>query len=164
MGHDQDVMVSLARSLATAAHRGQVDKAGAPYIAHPARVAARLDAPMEQATAWLHDVIEDTAVTLDDLRAAGVPPRVVDAVEVLTRERGEDPQRYYARVAADELALRVKRADIADNADERRLAALDRATGDRLRAKYAHALDTLQRLEAENHCGATSVDSVPIGR
>jgi len=137
----------LARRIAQLAHDGQVDKAGAPYITHPARVAARVrDAggdPRAEAVAWLHDVVEDCGVTLDDLRDHGFDQGVVAAVDALTRRDGVPSEAYYARIATDPLALAVKLADIADNADPARLALLDRATRRRLEDKYATALRAL---------------------
>src|SRR5690606_11747524 len=90
------------------------------------------------ATAWLHDVVEDTPVTLADLEES-FPAEVTIAVDALTRRPGEDPADYYARVRAVPLALAVKLADLADNSDPQRLARLDAATRDRLIAKYARA-------------------------
>ena len=137
----------LARRIARQAHDGQVDKAGAPYITHPARVAARVrdggGDPRAEAVAWLHDVVEDCGVPLDDLRGHGFDDGVVAAVDALTRRDGVPAQAYYTRIAADPLALAVKLADIADNADPARLALLDPATRSRLEAKYAAALRAL---------------------
>jgi len=129
--------VELARRLATEAHAGQVDKAGRPYIDHPRRVAERVEDLQAQAVAWLHDVLEDSALTAEDLRAAGVDEEVVAAVRVLTRTGGDDA--YYARIAADPLAREVKLVDIADNTDPVRTALLDPVTRDRLAEKYDHA-------------------------
>jgi (p)ppGpp synthase/HD superfamily hydrolase len=134
-----DLLVATARAIAVAAHAGQVDKAGEPYISHPGRVAARLARPEERAAAWLHDVLEDTPTTGADLHAAGIPDAVVAAVEALTRRRDEIPADYYARVRANPVALAVKAADIADNSDPVRLARLDRDEGVRLAAKYRAA-------------------------
>ena len=103
--------------------------------------------PQAQAAAWLHDVVEDTSTSLADLRAAGFPEPVIAAVDALTRRPDEPGDNYYARVAADPLALRVKRADIADNSSPERLGGLDEATQIRLRHKYAHALATLAAYE-----------------
>lgn len=137
--------VHSAEALARTAHHGQVDKSGKPYINHPERVAARC-APDELAiaVAWLHDVAEDTAVTLDDIQdACGL--RVRQAVDAITRRTGEQPETYYQRVAADPIALKVKYADIADNTDPARTALLEPALADRLAAKYAHALALLDQ-------------------
>jgi (p)ppGpp synthase/HD superfamily hydrolase len=101
-------------------------------------VAARVEADEARAVAWLHDVVEDTAVTLDDL-AAQFPAEVVQAVRVLTRRDDDRGEEYYRRVRANPLALAVKLADIADNTDPARQADLDPATRRRLAAKYRHA-------------------------
>lgn len=145
---EPDESVDAARTLATTAHAGQVDKSGAPYIGHPARVAelVRRRAPHRPeavAAAWLHDVVEDTPVSLDDLRSAGFGQEVLAAVEALTRHPGEPAEDYYARVLADPLALLVKRADLDDNGAPERLARLEPEVRDRLRAKYAHARSLL---------------------
>ncbi|GGS30735.1 HD domain-containing protein [Actinokineospora fastidiosa] len=100
--------------IAREAHDGQVDKSGRPYIGHPLRVMAAVDGQHERMAAVLHDVIEDTPVTADDLRAAGCPDEVVTAVVALSKVDGEDQDAYLARVAANPLAVTVKRADIAD--------------------------------------------------
>jgi hypothetical protein len=140
----------LARQIATAAHAGQVDKAGAPYIDHPARVARRVAATVGDehpavAVAWLHDVVEDTDVTFDDLAAAGLDLSQTAALAALTHRPGESRSEYIDRVTANELAVLVKRADIADNTDPQRLAALDPDTVARLEAKYARDLSRLDR-------------------
>ncbi|HEY3003709.1 MAG TPA: HD domain-containing protein [Kribbellaceae bacterium] len=137
-------LVERARQIALAAHDGQTDKAGVPYITHPARVAARVAGdPAAEIVAWLHDVVEDTGVTLDDL-AAEFPPAIVAAVDAMTKRPSEDRDSYYRRVAADPLALEVKHADLDDNSSPDRLARLDEPTRTRLQAKYAHARETLK--------------------
>jgi (p)ppGpp synthase/HD superfamily hydrolase len=135
--------VDDAVALATRAHAGQLDKSGRPYIGHPLRVMAAVTGDHERMAAVLHDVVEDTAVTPGDLRLAGVPQVVVDAVVALSKRPGEAQADYLARVAADPIALVVKHADIADNTSPHRLARLDPATQARLTAKYAEALRLL---------------------
>lgn len=134
-------IVATAKSIAEAAHQGQQDKAGHPYITHPGRVASRLEtagAPAEAiAAGWLHDVVEDTDVTLDDLHTAGLPPETVQAVDAVTKRQGEPAADYATRIKTTPLALEVKCADLDDNSDPQRLAKLDAATRDRLTAKYA---------------------------
>ncbi|TQM80527.1 metal dependent phosphohydrolase [Saccharothrix saharensis] len=137
--------VDDAIRIARAAHDGQVDKSGQPYIGHPLRVMGRVSGEHARMAAVLHDVVEDTSVTADDLLAAGCPPEVVATVLVLTHRDGEAQEDYLARVLADPVAVAVKRADIADNTSPPRLALLDTATQDRLRAKYSRALDVLGR-------------------
>ncbi|WP_091528589.1 HD domain-containing protein [Microlunatus soli] len=137
--------VDRAIAIATQAHRGQTDKSGEPYIGHPERVADRLaeDDHDGRVVAWLHDVVEDTDVTADDL-AADFDAAIVAAVVALTRVEKDEPDDYYRRVRADPLALRVKFADIADNTDPARVARLDDRTRTRLAGKYDHALEVLR--------------------
>lgn len=139
--------IALAEHIATTAHEGQVDKAGEPYIGHPARVAALVRAlggdDDAVVAAWLHDVLEDTSWTAAALEEAGISVRVVEAVVALTRTRAVPAQDYYANIRVRPLALVVKHADILDNLGETRLAALDQETQRRLRTKYALALSLL---------------------
>ena len=118
-------MSTLERAIAIAAHAhaGQVDKAGACYILHPLRVMLRLDTPAERMAAVLHDLVEDTAWTLEQLRAEGFPTEVVDAVDALTRRPGESYEAFVQRAGAHPIGRRVKLADIADNLDLGRIAA-----------------------------------------
>lgn len=107
--------------IAAEAHRGQKDRAGAPYILHPLRVMMRVRTDAERMAAVLHDVVEDTAWTLDDLRARGFSADVLDAVDGLTRRAEEGYDAFVERAAAHPVARRVKLADIEDNLDLRRL-------------------------------------------
>jgi (p)ppGpp synthase/HD superfamily hydrolase len=138
--------VEDAVRLAHAAHDGQVDKSGKPYIGHPLRVMRGVSGDHAQMAAVLHDVVEDTPVTAADLLAAGCPPHVVDTVVALSHLPGESQEDYLTRVVADPVAVEVKRADIADNLSPHRIAQLDEATQERLRAKYARALHLLDTL------------------
>lgn len=144
----------LACVLATRMHEGQVDKVGEPYIEHPARVAGavRRDGcgPEVQAVAWLHDVVEDTPVTLADLRAMGFPATVVEAVDAITKRPHEKFELYYERVKANPMALVVKWHDVADNADPARLAKVAPDTRERLRNKYERARVLLARAHEEH--------------
>ncbi|WP_210408220.1 HD domain-containing protein [Allokutzneria sp. NRRL B-24872] len=142
--------LDTAIALATRAHEGQLDKAGQPYIKHPLRVMDNVEGTAHRMAAVLHDVIEDTPFTADDLRAAGCPEGVVTAVIALSHLPGEPMADYLARAAADPIALVVKRADIADNSGPLRLNQLDEPTRERLRLKYAAALRLLAEYEAAN--------------
>jgi len=137
----------LARVIAEAAHQGQADKLGNEYIAHPRRVANRIRAlthPVEYCAAWLHDVLEDTAITADDLRRFGVAEDVIEVVELLTRDKDDqDSDAYYRRISGDDRAFMVKLADIADNLDPARTSLLPHDVRMRLLAKYQHALEVL---------------------
>ena len=116
-------MSSLEEAIAIAAHAhaGQVDKARQPYILHPLKVMLRLQATDERIAAVLHDVVEDTPITLDDLRAAGFSPAVLTAVDALTKRPGETRLQAAARAAADPVARAVKLADNAENLDLSRI-------------------------------------------
>lgn len=140
--------VSKALRLATAAHSGQVDKAGEAYIRHPVAVAEMLDSEQEQTAALLHDVVEDTVVTLDDLEREGFSDAVLRAVRCLTHEKGEPREAYLRRVAEDPLATKVKLADLAHNSDLRRLRAptgRDRARAERYAREIAFLLQAQKR-------------------
>ena len=114
---DADELVRLAEEVARTAHAGQFRRDGVrPYVVHPEAVASRVgDDPQALAVAWLHDVLEDTAVTEDDLRADGFPPAVVDAVAALTKREGVSYDAYLRGVAALPLARAVKVADMLSN-------------------------------------------------
>lgn len=137
--------VKDADTLAVAAHLGQVDKAGNPYIDHPRAVAALVAEHGDHAVmaALLHDVVEDTPITLDHLRAAGFPDEVVAAIDSVTRRAGESYLGMVRRASADPLGRLIKLADNQHNSDETRLALLDAETAGRLRAKYARAREIL---------------------
>lgn len=113
--------VSKALRLATAAHKGQVDKAGVDYIRHPIAVAESLDTEDEQIAALLHDTVEDTEVTLEDLKSEGFSDTVLHAVYCLTHKKDEPREAYLQRVAENPLAVKVKLADLAHNSDLSRL-------------------------------------------
>jgi (p)ppGpp synthase/HD superfamily hydrolase len=136
-----------AIQLARRAHEGQLDKSGRPYIAHPLRVMGHVRDEHERMAAVLHDVVEDTDVTLDDLAALDCPPDVLAAVAAISKHPGEAQSDYLARVMANPIALTVKRADIADNMSADRMGRLDTATQERLTAKYEAALRQLDGVE-----------------
>jgi (p)ppGpp synthase/HD superfamily hydrolase len=144
---NDNALIPTAQAIATIAHRGQTDKAGAPYIEHPKRVAALLEQQNSNdiivAAGWLHDVVEDSDITLDDLLDAGIPSACVQTVNLLTRRPDVPYDEYYRAISQNGFALRVKVADIRDNTDIRRLAQLDPQMQTRLIAKYATALDAL---------------------
>ena len=104
-----------AIALACRAHLGQIDKNGQPYILHVLRVMLRQQDPAGRIVAALHDVVEDSATTIDDLRIAGYSPEICDAVDALTHRDGESYDDMISRIAPNPLARRVKRADLEDN-------------------------------------------------
>ena len=114
-------MVLRALEIAAAAHSGQVDKSGVAYILHPITVAGLVETPEEKTVAYLHDVVEDTAVTLEDLRKEGFPDVIVEAVDAMTRRDGEQRDAYLKRVKNDPIARKVKLADLTHNSDLSRI-------------------------------------------
>jgi (p)ppGpp synthase/HD superfamily hydrolase len=131
--------------LTAQAHRGQQDKAGRPYILHPLAVMLTMRTADERITAVLHDVIEDSPTTLDDLRRLGYSARVLTAVDHLTRREGEDYDAFVRRAAADPLARTVKVGDLENNLDTTRLHEITERDRERL-ARYERALAYIRSL------------------
>jgi (p)ppGpp synthase/HD superfamily hydrolase len=127
-----------AIGIATEAHRGQRDRAGAPYILHPLRMMFAVQTDAERMAAVLHDVVEDTEWTLEALRERGFPEQVVTAVDHLTRREGESYEAFVLRAAEHPVARRVKVADLEDNMDVRRLGTVSADDAERL-TKYHRA-------------------------
>ena len=118
--------VERAVVIALHAHRGQVDKAGAPYVLHPLRMMARMTDDDSRMAAVLHDVVEDgPGWTFERLRAEGIPDVVVEAIAFLTKRPEEegDYEAFIRRAARNPIACRVKLADLEDNMDLSRIAA-----------------------------------------
>lgn len=115
-------MIRKALEIAAKAHEGQVDKAGAPYILHPLRVMFSLSTEPERIGGVLHDVLEDSPVSLEELQQEGFTPEVLKALSLVTKEHSkENYQAFIDRVLTDPLAMRIKTADLLDNLDRSRL-------------------------------------------
>lgn len=121
------------------AHHGQFDKAGVPYVFHPYHVAEQMESEYDICVALLHDVVEDTDYTLDDIRAEGFPEEIVAAVACLTREKGQPYMDYIRVVSTNAIATRVKLADLEHNSDKTRLPSDDQNYNKKLHARYAKA-------------------------
>ncbi len=133
-----------AIALAVQAHRGQVDRVDQPYILHPLRVMFRLEDELDRIVAVLHDVIEDTDLTLDNLRQQGYSEEILAALDGVTRREGESYEDFVERSRAHPVSRRVKLADLADNMDIRRLPTpLTEKDFDRLQ-RYRRAWDRLR--------------------
>ncbi len=132
--------------LATQAHRGQVDKVGQPYILHLLRVMMRLEGEAAQMVGVLHDLVEDTGYSFDDLRALGYAEELIQALDCLTRRSEESYEQFLERARANPLARRVKRADLEDNMDIRRLPAVGEKDLERLN-RYIAAWRQIQAME-----------------
>ena len=131
--------------IAAQAHEGQRDKAGAPYILHPLRVMMKMATEVEQITAVLHDVVEDTDWTMERLRQEGFLGEILAALDCLTRKNGEEYEKFIERVKRNPLAVKIKIADLEDNLDVSRLKEVTEADAERLE-KYKQALQMLNDL------------------
>ena len=142
MNTSKQPMLELALSIATEAHNGQFDKAGVDYKEHPIYVASQVDTEEEKAAALLHDVIEDSPFTAEELLLAGLPETVVAAVQILSKKKGQDYQTYLENVKSNPLARVVKLADLKHNSDLSRLRSVTDNDLERLE-KYKRAIDYL---------------------
>ena len=129
--------------IAAEAHRGQTDKAGNPYILHPLKLMLEMDTEAEMKVALLHDVVEDSSYTANCLRETGFSDEVIDAVEHLTKRDGESYDEFVNRASKNEIAEKVKRADIEHNMDITRLGEVTKKDFDRLE-KYHRAWKNLR--------------------
>lgn len=136
-------LTNEAMKIAYNAHHGQVDKGGIPYIFHPYHLAEQMTDEYTTCVALLHDVVEDTQVTLEEL-AKTFPKEVVDAVAVMTHKDGEPYLTYVARISTNPIAKAVKLADLRHNTDETRLENADEATLAYYREKYRKAFEILE--------------------
>lgn len=136
-------LLEKAIEIALRSHAGQKQKDGSPYILHPLRVMGRMATDEERMAAVLHDVVEDSEMTLEALREAGFPERVVETVKLLTHEEGVSYEEYVERLKNDGMARRIKLADLEDNSDIRRLSGIEEKDLERLR-KYHRAWQILR--------------------
>ncbi len=139
-----------ALRIAAAAHEGQFDKGGKPYILHPLTVAAKVERPEEKIAALLHDVVEDTDVTLEEL-AEIFPPQIVDAVDRLTKKKGPgySLEKYLEGIRENETARKVKLADLEHNMDLSRIAQ-PTAEDYRRRETYRRCMEYLRTRDGDH--------------
>ena len=140
---DFEALLILAIDIATQAHTGQLDKAGKPYISHPLTVMAKMDTLESKIVAVLHDVIEDSDVTIADLVEQGFPSLITEAIAAITKLDGELYENYILRVKSNAIALQVKIADMKHNMDLSRIANPTEKDFQRL-AKYQNVLQQLE--------------------
>lgn len=145
-------LTKKALQICFAAHGDQWDKSGLPYVIHPLHLAEQMETEEEVCAALLHDVVEDSACTLEDLRRAGFPEAVLEALQFLTRSPDTPYLDYVIRLRRNPIARRVKLADLTHNSD---LARLDQVTAqDRRRVlKYRMAQAILKDEPYDEHLG-----------
>lgn len=137
-------LIETALEIALAAYAGKTDKAGKTYILHPLRIMANMETEEEMAVALLHDVIEDSDFIAEDLLEKGIPSRVVEAVQCLTKQSGEDYGAFIERVLENPLAGKIKKTDIEDNLNILRLDTVTQKDLERLE-KYHRAWKRIDR-------------------
>ena len=144
-------MCTLERAIAIAAtaHEGQVDKAGAPYVFHPLRLMIRVATIEERIVAVLHDVVEDSAVTFEDLEREGYSAVILEALRSVTRRPAESYEDFVLRAAANPIGRRVKLADLEDNCDLSRISAPTERDYARIE-KYQRAIAAIRTIKNED--------------
>lgn len=136
--------IEIAISIALKAHKGQVDKGGNPYILHPLAVMNRVETIEEKIVAVLHDVVEDTEVTIDQLRETGFSEEILEAINLLTRAKEDSYEEFIDKTLKNRIARNVKIADIKENMKLSRIQ--DPSEQDYMRLeKYKKALERLER-------------------
>lgn len=140
-------MVGKAIEVAVKAHKNQPDKSGMPYILHPLRVMLEFKDPVLMSIAVLHDVVEDTSVTIQDLRDMGFTERILRGVEDMTHKKETSREEYYSKIKKNHDAREVKIKDVFDNISPDRMGLLTPADRIRLTIKYGKALETIYSLD-----------------
>ena len=138
-------LVNRAMQVAYNAHHGQTDHGGVPYIFHPMHIAEQMDDEISVCAALLHDVVEDTFVTIKDLER-DFPPEIIEVVRLLTHDDDTDYFDYIRTLKKNPVARRIKLADLAHNSDETRLSSqsMSRDELQYFRSKYRRARDILE--------------------
>ena len=136
-------LTKKAMRLCFAAHAGQLDKGGVPYVFHPFHVAEQMEDELSTVVALLHDVVEDTDYTLEDLARMGFPERALSALKLLTHDKRVPYLDYVAAIRHDPIARAVKLADLRHNSDLSRLTDPDASALARVE-KYRRAIALLE--------------------
>lgn len=130
--------IEKAIEIALKAHTGQKDRYGKPYILHPLRIMNKMETESEMIAAILHDVVEDSDISLDDLKKEGFNNEIINAVDNLTKREGENYFDYISRTINSPLSKKVKLGDLEDNMDLRRLDVISEKDTERFN-KYLRA-------------------------
>ena len=135
-------MTKIALKMCFEAHKNQVDKSGMPYVFHPFHLAEQMQDEDTTIVALLHDVIEDTEYTIDDLRDRGFSDKVIDAISLMTHDLSVPYMEYVAQIKTNPIATAVKLADLKHNSDMTRLESITAKDEERA-AKYRSAIELL---------------------
>ena len=136
-------MTKKALKLCFEAHRDQIDKSGMPYVFHPFHLAEQMDTETSTIVALLHDVIEDTNYTLQDLKEMGFPNNVIDALALMTHDPQVPYMDYVQAIGTNPLATKVKLEDLKHNSNLSRLDKVDQKALERVE-KYRKAIQYLE--------------------
>ena len=137
-----------ALTIAYWAHREAKEAYGMPYILHPLRVMERLDDETLKAVALLHDVVEDTDLTLEDLKKEGIPEKVLSIVDIMTHREKVSYEDYISRIATSPEAIAVKLADIEDNTDLSRFRDEEEMSTDKVKRRMTKYMKARRKLLA----------------
>lgn len=135
-------LTKKALKLSFEAHKDQTDKSGMPYVYHPFHLAEQMGTEDTVIVALLHDVVEDTDHTLEEIREMGFPEQVLEALALMTHDKSVPYMDYVARIKKNPIAKAVKLADLRHNSDLSRLDAVDEEARSRIE-KYANAVKLL---------------------
>lgn len=135
-------LTKKALKLCFEAHKNQVDKTGLPYVFHPFHLAEQMDSEIAVVCALLHDVVEDTPLSLQDIAEMGFPREAVEVLALLTHEEGVPYMEYVQKIKHNPIARQVKIADLQHNSDLTRMDTVDE-WAQRRNAKYSEALRIL---------------------
>lgn len=136
-----------AMKIAYDAHQGQLDKGGVPYVFHPWHLAEQMDDELSTIVSLLHDVVEDTDWTVEQLAAEGFSTEVLEILRLLTHPKGQPYMEYVAGLQHNPVAVKIKLADLRHNSDFTRLSAITADQQARLERKYAPAFALLEGKE-----------------
>jgi len=136
-------IIEKSLQIALEAYAGKKDKAGKTYILHPLRIMGTMETEEEMSVALLHDVIEDSEFTAEDLLAQGIPDNIVDAVSLLSKVDEESYEQFIKKILSNKLASKIKKADIEDNINVLRLDVLQSIDIERIK-KYHKAWKILK--------------------
>lgn len=137
-------LTKKAMNIAYNAHKDKYDKGGVPYIIHPFCVAEKMKDEKTTVAALLHDVVEDTKLTFNDLIKEGIPEDIIEALMYLTRNENDDYMEYICKIKCNNIACAVKKEDIIHNSDITRLNNISEKDIKRIE-KYKKALEFLSK-------------------
>ena len=146
---DENKMLEKAARLMLEMHKGQTDKSGQPYFLHPMRVVLNCETPNQKIVAFLHDILEDTPMTSDNLKELGFSSEVIKAIQSVTHKKGENYDEFIARCSLNHIGRYVKMRDLEDNLNVTRLQKIDSYAADRIN-RYLKALRFLKKADQIN--------------